>query len=341
MENSALFWALLVTAFILISSIISHGRSMKAFIKSDAFKQKLDNFKKSKTLKTVIMLMAYVAASSSVLAQEAEIAEEVTVSFYTSEKIYVLLAIDITLVLIMVYQQIFFSKLINIDKKEEETVQVEAYVKQTTSKISNILTDAVPVEEEKNILLDHEYDGIKELDNNLPPWWKYGFYISIAASVIYLLNYHVFKISPLQEEEYAINVEEAEQEVQAYLTAQALNVDENTVVMLNDASDISDGKILYDKFCIACHKEGGAGDVGPNLTDDYWIHGGRINDIFKVIKYGAQNGMKSWKDDFTGVQIQQISSYIKTLRGTNPPNAKEAQGELYMEETTTDTLNVE
>lgn len=341
MDKSVIFWALVVTAFVLLLSIISMGSAMKVFIKSDAFKKKLDNVKKNKAVKTVLMLLAFLATSTSGFAQETDLANEAADSFYTLQKIHVMLAIDIALTMFLIYYRIFFNKLLNIDKKEEEHAPVEEYVKQTTSKLTNILTDAVPVEDEQSILLDHEYDGIEELDNNLPPWWKYGFYISIVAAVIYILNYHVLEISPLQEEEYAINIEEAELEVQAYLKAQALNVDENTVVMLDDAGEISKGRILYDKFCVACHKEGGAGDVGPNLTDDYWIHGGKINDIFKTIKYGAQNGMKSWKDDFTGVQIQQVSSYIKTLRGTNPPNAKEAQGDLYLEETTTDTLNVE
>jgi Cytochrome c, mono- and diheme variants len=137
---------------------------------------------------------------------------------------------------------------------------------------------------------------------------------------------------------------DAQEQVNEYLESQALNVDENTVVALTETKDINTGLNLFNKYCTACHLEGGAGETGPNLTDKYWIHGGDIASIFKTIKHGAANGMKSWKEELNPVQMQQVSSYILTLQGTNPPNGLKPQGELYVPEGETaevaDTLQV-
>jgi cytochrome c oxidase cbb3-type subunit III len=104
--------------------------------------------------------------------------------------------------------------------------------------------------------------------------------------------------------------------------------------MMNEGQ-YEEGKSIYKTACAVCHGNAGEGLVGPNMTDDYWIHGGSIKDIFKVIKYGViDKGMKPWKDDYSPNQIAQLSSYIKSMRGTNPPNPKEPQGELYKEAVT-------
>lgn len=187
-------------------------------------------------------------------------------------------------------------------------------------------------EEEKDLEMDHEYDGIRELDNRLPPWWIYGFYGTIIFAVIYLWRYHVSGSAPLSQQEYTIAMEKAEEQKAAYLKRSANNVDENTVKLLTDASAIDAGKTVFTQNCAACHGKAGEGTVGPNLTDDYWLHGGSIHDIFKTVKYGwPEKGMRSWKDDLSPMQIAQVTSYIKSLHGTNPPNAKEKQGELYQE----------
>ena len=112
----------------------------------------------------------------------------------------------------------------------------------------------------------------------------------------------------------------------------ANKVDENTVVYLTDATSLGEGKKIFTTICAACHLADGGGSVGPNLTDDYWLHGGGIKDIFKTIKYGwPEKGMKSWKDDYTPVQIAQLASYVKSLHGTKPGKPKEPQGVLYEE----------
>lgn len=190
-----------------------------------------------------------------------------------------------------------------------------------------------PVEQEADIDLGHDYDGIRELDNNLPPWWLYGFYLCIIFAVIYLWRFHVSHTGPSSIEEFNREMAIAEKQKEEYLKKAANNIDENSVVMM-DAAAIAAGQALYITNCAACHGKQGEGTVGPNLTDDYWLHGGSIKDVFKTIKYGVpEKGMRSWQEDLSPVKIAQISSFIKSIHGTNPPNAKEKQGDLYKEET--------
>jgi cytochrome c oxidase cbb3-type subunit 3 len=189
------------------------------------------------------------------------------------------------------------------------------------------------MEQEADIDLGHNYDGIRELDNRLPPWWIYGFYVTIVFAAIYLWRYHVSHTAPLSKEEYELAVQKADQKVQDYLKQKGESVDENNVVLLG-AADIAEGKKMFQITCVACHNEGGAGNVGPNLTDDYWIHGGDIRSVFKTIKYGI-NAMPTWQNTYSNKQVAQISSYVKSLHGTNPANAKAPQGELYKEDAST------
>jgi cytochrome c oxidase cbb3-type subunit 3 len=190
------------------------------------------------------------------------------------------------------------------------------------------LTDSVPVEHEKDILLDHDYDGIKELDNNLPPWWLYMFYLSIAFSVFYFAKHHIFGDGDIMYKQYNEQMAEAEVQIAEYMKIAGNSIDENNVEALTDAGAIAEGKDIYTKNCIACHGANGEGGVGPNLTDNYWLHGCGIKNIFKTIKNGVpEKGMISWKTQLSPVQIQQVASYIITLHGTNPAGAKEPQGD--------------
>lgn len=188
-----------------------------------------------------------------------------------------------------------------------------------------------PIQEEEAITLDHNYDGIRELDNHLPPWWLGMFYGGIAFAVIYLLNYHVWHWSPTQSEEYEIAMAEAAEIKMANLADEGNAIDESNVALVTDASGITEGSNIYAGNCVACHGKLGEGGVGPNLTDEFWLHGGGINDIFKTIKYGVpEKGMIPWDGTLSPSQMQNVASFITTLIGTNPPNGKAPQGEKYV-----------
>jgi cytochrome c oxidase cbb3-type subunit 3 len=193
------------------------------------------------------------------------------------------------------------------------------------------INQTVAIEEEHTLDLQHDYDGIRELDNKVPSWWMMSFYASILFGVIYMIRMYGTQTLPTQLEELAEANKVAAIQKEAYLKLAANNVDENSV-KISDAAGIAAGKDLFKTNCVACHGSGGEGTVGPNLTDDYWLHQGGLKDIFYTIKYGwAEKGMKSWKEDFSPIQMADIASYVSTLRGTNPPNPKEKQGELWIE----------
>jgi cytochrome c oxidase cbb3-type subunit 3 len=196
----------------------------------------------------------------------------------------------------------------------------------------NFLTRAVPVEREKDVMLDHDYDGIKELDNSLPPWWVWGFVVTIIFAVIYLLSYHVAGTGKLQLEEYYDEIALAKAAKAERIKLSGENITEENVVFLTDATALSEGKNIYVKNCVACHLADGGGQVGPNFTDEYWIHGGAAKNIFNTITEGVPaKGMISWKSQLTPKQIQQVASYIHTFQGTKPAIPKDPEGEKWVE----------
>ncbi len=207
------------------------------------------------------------------------------------------------------------------------------------SSVAINLTDAVPIEQEAEIMMDHEYDGIRELDNNLPPWWVYMFYITIAFAGVYLVHYHISPIKMFenvaiigpgvgQEELYKLEMEEAKRAKEEYMAKMSNLVDETNVEFLTDASALEKGKAIFIANCTPCHGAAGEGNtIGPNLTDEYWLNGGGIKNIFKTIKYGVPvKGMREWQSQFSPGQIQQIASFVWSLQGSNPPNSKDFQG---------------
>ena len=232
---------------------------------------------------------------------------------------------------------IFFSSKINefirhIETKEAHVVQPLSLVSWLRKKWSAM--NFKPMEEEYKIDTGHSYDGIRELDNVIPPWFTTAFLLSIVFAFGYLYRYHISKSAPMQIEEYEIAVAKANIEHDEYLKTQASNIDESNVALMTGA-ELEAGKKTFVTLCAACHKTDGGGLVGPNLCDDYWIHGGSLQSIFKTVKYGVPDkGMISWKEQLTPVQMAQVSNYILTLKGTNPADAKEKQGELYIPEST-------
>lgn len=244
-----------------------------------------------------------------------------------------LIATNVVFFIIIIAQMTLLKGMVrSLSGKVEEPVPVEQRGPSFVDEILSRMTRQVEVEKEEDILMHHEYDGIRELDNVLPPWWLWLFYGTILWGVVYLVNVHVIRVWPDQDTAYIQEMEQARADIDRYLATKAEAVDENTVVVLSDESSLSAGNAIFQEFCKACHGSAGEGNaVGPNLTDAYWLHGGDIKDLFRTIKYGVvEKGMQSWKSDLSPKQMQDVASYILSLQGSGPPNAKEPQGELYV-----------
>ena len=175
--------------------------------------------------------------------------------------------------------------------------------------------------DQEPLLLEHEADGIRELDNLLPRWWAWLFHLSIAFSIGYMFYYHVFEMGDLQEAAYAKEAERGEK-----IKTAALARFENSLAELaplQDQGQLAAGQQLFLTYCAPCHRQDGGGLVGPNLTDDYWIHGDTYHDNLKTIIQGVpEKGMLSWRGVLKPEEIQAVASFIYTLRGTNPDNPK-------------------
>lgn len=179
--------------------------------------------------------------------------------------------------------------------------------------------------------LGHDFDGIRELDNRIPPWFNYLFVGTVFFAFIYMLDYHVLKISPLSGSEYVAEVQAAEIQKRIALATDG-EIDENALMALSDETSLKSGAENYQKYCVSCHGAQGGGLVGPNLTDQYWIHGGSVRNVYTIIKAGVPaKGMISWELVFSQKQMQQIASFVLSLQGTNPPGGKSPEGALYVE----------
>ena len=266
------------------------------------------------------------------------------------------------------------------------------------------------MDKKEDKLLEHEYDGIRELDNDLPPWWLWLFYITIIFAVVYMIHYHVTGTGDLSTAEYMKEIDPNWTDVQSAdeagfsigyhspyfktgveMTPQVWAVFENYVgpkvefdalmmeamrradsdnlsklqesfpdlwtklteggatitpaavptggatqskldlsfEQLMDAASLDAGKKLYVTNCASCHGPDGQGGIGPNMTDNYYIHGAGINDLMSTIIQGVPiKGMISWKGILNDQQMNQVASFMMSLRGTTPPNQKAAQGDL-------------
>ena len=193
-------------------------------------------------------------------------------------------------------------------------------------------TNSKDIDQEEEIVLDHNYDGIKELDNSLPPWWVYMFYASIIFAVVYLVRYEVFD-GDNQVTEYNNAVAEAKASLDKYKETATDLVDVSTVTLLTDEKDLKRGKAIYNLNCAACHLADGGGSIGPNLTDENWILGGGIKNVFTTVSNGGRDGkgMVAWNKILKPIDIAKVSSYILSLQGTTPANPKKAEGEIWKE----------
>ncbi|WP_159951612.1 cbb3-type cytochrome c oxidase N-terminal domain-containing protein [Polaribacter septentrionalilitoris] len=197
-------------------------------------------------------------------------------------------------------------------------------------------TKAKDIEEEEEIVLDHNYDGIRELDNSLPPWWVYMFYATIVFAVVYLVRFHVLDGND-QATEYKLAVAEAKAALKEYQkSAPADLITADNVTLLTDAKDLGRGKAVFNLNCASCHLADGGGSIGPNLTDEYWILGGGIKNVFTTIAKGGRDGkgMIAWDKTLKSADIAKVASYVISLQGTTPAKAKAPQGDKWVEEET-------
>jgi cytochrome c oxidase cbb3-type subunit 3 len=225
-----------------------------------------------------------------------------------------------------------------LPQEEKARLAAEANLKLTEKpwfkKLMSKLTRTVPIENEASLLLNHDYDGIKELDNNLPPWWVYSFYACIVFAAVYLVRFEILGADN-QEMELKKELAQAKIEVAEYMKNAPDLMDEKTVTQLTEAPDLAIGKTLFENNCAACHRADAGGQIGPNLTDDHWILGGGVKNIFHTITNGGRDGkgMISWKGTLKPKEIQKIASYIMSLKGSNPKDPKAPDGEIWVEET--------
>lgn len=330
--------SLVIVAGALLLAIVMLGRVLINVAQLKVEREKAE--KKSAAIKTLAFILAFSAISSLSFAQDAAsttAASASSINFGGLSEFSFYAIISVIALEIIVITGMLISLKSLIAKEKAATVATEKALAAKVSKESSwkkiwIKLNSFKSEHEETDT-GHDYDGIHELDNRLPPWWLYGFYVCIVFAAIYLYRFHVSHSGPSSTEEYVASVAKANAEKEEYLKKAANKVDENTVTLLTDATALDAGKKIFAATCAPCHGPEGQGVVGPNLTDDYWLHGGSVKDVFKTIKYGVpEKGMKSWEADFSPVQLADLASYIKSLHGTKPANPKEPQGELYKDD---------
>ena len=257
------------------------------------------------------------------------------VPIFLGALLLILIAIEVTA---DAFENLTYSLMNEQQRKEYEKknkINLDITKNRSYQKMMKFLTKSKSGEEEGELLLDHDYDGIKELDNELPPWWVYLFYICVFFGIGYLGYYHLFG-GENQIQEYERKNSEALLAIEEWKKTAKDLVDASSVVAMTDDSNLAAGKAIFMEKCAVCHLADGGGSIGPNLTDNYWILGGGIKEIFHTVSEGGRDGkgMIPWKTELKPSQIQQVSSYILTLVGTTPAVAKEAEGELWIQEET-------
>jgi cytochrome c oxidase cbb3-type subunit 3 len=269
------------------------------------------------------------------------------VSVFLVVFLFLLIAIEIV---VSAVDNITYHMLTEEQRKLLEEAQSVLFKEsQWVKNLLNKLTRSKSIEQEADVMLEHDYDGIKELDNVLPPWWVNLFYATIIFGLIYLIRFHVMD-EYTQAQEYDQEVAAANLEIEKNkLNSPKEEITLEQVTLLTDAASLAKGKEIFTNACAACHKADGGGIVGPNLTDDYWINGGGIKNVFKLIAEGSKNNptMVGWAKTLGTKEVQNVASYVLSLHGSNPAGGKPAEGEKWTEEaapkaeaTATDTTKV-
>lgn len=258
------------------------------------------------------------------------------VSLFLGVFLFLLIAIEIV---VSAVDNVTYHLLTEEQKKQLNEAQSLPFTESKFYKgILKKLTRSKSIEQETDVMLDHDYDGIKELDNVLPPWWVYLFYGCIVFAFVYLIRFHVVG-DYTQKEEYEKEVAQAEIDHQEYLRTAPDLVNVDNVTLLTDAGSIAEGKNIFtSNNCISCHGSNLEGGIGPNLTDKFWINGANVKNLFTVISEGSPNNpvMAPWNEVIKPSDIQKVASYILSMQGTNPANAKEPEGKVWEAEVKTD-----
>jgi cytochrome c oxidase cbb3-type subunit 3 len=314
--STTLFTVMTLFTLILVFIMVAMGGVAKTVL----LKSYEDKAKKKSSNAGKAVMIAFLLFSTSSFAAESAPASASLIAF-SNNIFWAYIVVDLVLIGFIIY----FARIINRTIAEEITLPKRVL---RWNRIKKSLTDAVEIENEASIAIDHDYDGIIELDNNLPPWWKYGFYITIVWAVVYLFYFQILEVGNLQEAEYLAEMEEGEREVAAYKAAHPNLINASNVTVLEDPASIAKGMNVYNTYCMSCHMESGRGGIGPNLTDDYWIYENDISTIFTTISEGASNGMPAWKELMPANDIQAVASYVLSLDEIPAPEGKEPQGEL-------------
>ena len=245
--------------------------------------------------------------------------------------LFLLIAIEITISAVdtVTYHLLSEEQKVKLNEVSDISFRDSEWYKTLMKK----LTRTVPMESEGQLLLHHDYDGIKELDNVLPPWWVYLFYGCIVFAIIYLVRFEILG-APDQEMELKNEMAQAKIEVAEYMKTAPDMMDEKTVTILTDATSLAEGKTIFTTNCVACHRADAGGQIGPNLTDDKWILGGGIKNLFHTLEHGGRDGkgMISWKGTLKPKEMQKVASYVLSLYGSNPKDPKGPEGEIWVDE---------
>lgn len=253
------------------------------------------------------------------------------VSVFLFVFLFLLIAIEITLSAV---DTITYSLLTEEQKLKLNSVNELGFKDSEWYKnLMKRLTKSESLEHEDQLLLEHDYDGIKELDNNLPTWWVYLFYACIVFGVVYMVQYEVLGADN-QEMELKKEVAQAKIDIAEYMKTAPDLMDEKTVTLSTEPADLAEGKEIFTTNCAACHRADGGGQIGPNLTDDQWILGGGIKNIFHTLVNGGRDGkgMIAWKGTLKPKEMQKVASYIISLKGSNPVDPKASEGEVWVDE---------
>jgi cytochrome c oxidase cbb3-type subunit 3 len=250
------------------------------------------------------------------------------VSLFLLAFLFLLIAIEITMSAV---DNVMYHLMTDEQKKQqEEDSSISFTEKEWYKNLVKKLTKSEPLENEGTLLLDHDYDGIKELDNNLPPWWVYLFYGCIVFAAVYLVRYEILD-GDNQEMEFKKEMAQAQIDIEEYKKTAPDLMDEKTVTLLTEPGELAKGKTIFETNCAACHRPDGGGQIGPNLTDDHWILGGGIKNIFHTLVNGGRDGkgMVSWKGTLKPKEMQLVASYVISLHGSNPKDPKAPDGEIW------------